>query len=97
GRLPAGLVLVGGGASTPGIVELAREVCAMPVRVGKAEQGLSGLADGVEAPRMAVVAGLTLYGARKRAEGQGFGTGGRRGLPIEKLLGPVKQWFQDFF
>jgi cell division protein FtsA len=97
GRLPAGLVLVGGGASTPGIVELAREICAMPVRVGKAEQGLTGLADGVEAPRMAVVAGLTLYGARKRAEGQGFGTGGRRGMPIEKLLGPVKQWFQDFF
>lgn len=97
GRLPAGLVLVGGGASTPGIIELAREVCAMPVRVGKAEQGLTGLADGVEAPRMAVVAGLALYGARKRAEGQGFGMGGRRGLPVEKWLGPVKQWFQDFF
>lgn len=96
-KLPAGLVLVGGGASTPGIVELAREVCAMPVRVGRADQGLTGLADGVEAPRMAVVAGLTLYGARRRAEGQGFGTGGRRGMPIEKLLGPVKQWFQDFF
>ncbi|HTK55694.1 MAG TPA: hypothetical protein VL295_02640, partial [Gemmatimonadales bacterium] len=97
GKLPAGLVLVGGGASTPGIVELAREVCAMPVRVGKADQGLTGLADGVEAPRMAVVAGLTLYGARRRAEGMGFGTSGRRGLPVEKWLGPVKQWFQDFF
>ena len=97
GRLPAGLILVGGGASTPGIIELAREVCAMPVRVGKAEDGLTGLADGVEAPRMAVVAGLTLYGARKRTEGQGFGMGGRRGLPVEKWLGPVKQWFQDFF
>lgn len=97
GRLPAGLVLVGGGASTPGIVELAREVSAMPVRVGKSVQGLTGLADGVEAPRMAVVAGLALYGARKRAEGQGFGMGGRRGLPVERWLGPVKQWFQDFF
>jgi cell division protein FtsA len=97
GRLPAGLVLVGGGASTPGIIELAREVCATPVRIGKGDQGLGGLADAVEAPRMAVVAGLTLYGARRRAEGQGFGTGGRRGLPVEKWLGPVKQWFQDFF
>jgi cell division protein FtsA len=97
GRLPAGLVLVGGGASTPGIIELAREVAAMPVRVGKADQGLTGLADGVESPRMAVVAGLALYGARRRAEGQGFGTSGRRGLPVEKWLGPVKQWFQDFF
>ncbi len=97
GRLPAGMILVGGGASTPGIIELAREVCAMPVRVGKAEQGLTGLADAVEAPRMAVVAGLTLYGARRRAEGLGFGMGGRRGLPMEKWLAPVKQWFQDFF
>ncbi len=95
-RLPAGVVLTGGGALTPGIVELGREVFAMPVRVGSPGQGLTGLADSVESPRMAVPAGLVLYGARQVAQGAGFGTG-RRTPGVEKVLGPVKRWLQDFF
>ncbi|MEO8200793.1 MAG: cell division protein FtsA [Gemmatimonadota bacterium] len=95
-RLPAGVVLTGGGALTPGIVELARDVFAMPARVGKPGQGLGGLADSVESPRMAVPAGLVLYGARQAAL-VGFGTGGRRTQSVEKVLGPVKRWLQDFF
>ena len=95
-RLPAGVILTGGGALTPGIVELAREVFAMPARVGKPGQGLSGLADSVESPRMVVPAGLLLYGARQLAL-SGFGTGGRRTQSMEKVLGPVKRWLQDFF
>ena len=50
-RLPAGVVLTGGGSQVPGIVELGREVFAMPVRVGKPGQGLTGLTDSVESPR----------------------------------------------
>lgn len=96
-RLPAGVILTGGGAQTPGIVELAREVFAMPVRVGVPGQGLSGLADSVESPRMAVAAGLALYGARQAGPSGGFGTGGRRSQSMEKVLGPVKRWLQDFF
>ena len=96
-RLPAGSVLTGGGALTPGIVDLAREVFAMPVRVGIPGQGLSGLADSVESPRMAVPAGLVLYGARQVALGSAFGATGRRSQSVEKYLGPVKRWLQDFF
>ncbi|MGE0353215.1 MAG: cell division protein FtsA [Gemmatimonadales bacterium] len=95
-RLPAGVVLTGGGAMTPGIVELAREVFAMPARAGKPGQGLSGLADSVETPRMAVASGLALYGARQQAQ-SGFGHGARRTASVEKVLGPVKRWLQDFF
>ena len=39
-RLPAGVILTGGGAQTPGIVELAREVFAMPARVRSAGPAL---------------------------------------------------------
>lgn len=95
-RLPAGVVLTGGGAVTPGMVELGREVFAMPVRAGLPGQGLGGLADSVESPRMAVPAGLALYGARQIAQGAAFGTG-RRAPGMEKMLGPVKRWLQDFF
>jgi cell division protein FtsA len=95
-RLPAGVVLTGGGAQLPGIVELARDVFAMPARTGVPGDGLRGLADSVEAPSMAVPVGLVLYGARQVVS-SGFGTGGRRSLGVDKYLGPVKRWLQDFF
>ena len=95
-RLPAGVVLTGGGAETPGIVELARDVFAMSARTGVPGAQLRGLADSVESPGMAVPVGLVLYGARQVA-GSGFGTGGRRSLGVDKYLGPVKRWLQDFF
>src|SRR2546422_9576387 len=69
GRLPAGVVLTGGTAHLPGMVELAREVFAMPVRAGTPEQGISGLVDSVQAPRYAVPVGLVLYAARRLAQG----------------------------
>ena len=95
--LPAGVILTGGGALTPGIVELAREVFAMPARCGIPGQRLRGLADSVESPRMAVPAGLVLYGARQVAMSGGFGTGARKSPAVEKVLAPVKRWLQDFF
>jgi cell division protein FtsA len=95
-RLPAGIVLTGGGAQAPGIVELAREVFALPVRVGTPGQGLTGLVDSVESPRMAVPAGLLLYGA-KQVLASGSYAAGRRAPAVEKVLGPVKRWLQDFF
>jgi cell division protein FtsA len=95
-QLPAGIILTGGGAQAPGIVELAREAFVMPVRVGVPGQGLRGLSDSLESPRMAVPAGLLLYGARQELSGA-FGTGTRRNRAVEKFVTPVKRWLQDFF
>ncbi len=95
-HLPAGVVLTGGGAQAPGIVELAREVFAMPARTGVPGQHLRGLADSVESPAFAVPAGLVLYGARQSLM-SGFGTGGRRSLGVDRYFAPVKRWLQDFF
>ncbi len=96
-RLPAGVILTGGGAATPGIVELGREAFALPVRVGIPGQGLTGLADSVESPAMAVAAGLVLHGALQVALSGAGGFGSRHSPAVEKLLGPVKRWLQDFF
>ena len=95
-RLPAGIILTGGGAQAPGIVELAREVFALPVRVGIPGEGLTGLVDSVETPRMAVPVGLLLYGAKQVTATGGFAAG-RRPPAVDKVLGPVKRWLQDFF
>jgi len=95
-RLPAGIILTGGGAQAPGIVELARQVFALPVRVGVPGEGLTGLVDSVETPRMAVPVGLLLYGAKQVTATGGFAAG-RRSPAVDKVLGPVKRWLQDFF
>ena len=96
-RLAAGVVLSGGGAQTPGIVELTREVFALPVRVATPGAGLTGLADRMSVPRMTVPAGLLLYGARQVLQSGGFGASARRSPAVEKVIGPVKRWLQDFF
>lgn len=92
GRLPAGAVLTGGGAHLAGITELTREVLAMPVRLGVPERSVSGLVDSVGAPRYAVPVGLALWAARQRLAGVGEGA-----VVVDKWLGPVKRWLQDFF
>jgi cell division protein FtsA len=91
GRLAAGIIVTGGGAHLAGIVELGREVFAMPVRTGMPEWGIKGLVDSVQAPRYAVPVGLALYGARRRVR---VGRGDRA---IGRLFQPVKRWLQDFF
>lgn len=97
GRLPAGVVLTGGTAHLPGMVELAREVFALPVRAGTPDQGISGLVDSVQAPRYAVAVGLVLYAARRRTQGAPGGAALVKGAGVEKLFGPLKRWLQDFF
>ncbi len=96
-RLSGGVILTGGGALAPGMTELAREVFALPVRIGRPSEGIGGLADTVETPRLAVAAGLMLYGARQVVVSGGFGASSRRSPAVEKVFGPVKRWLQDFF
>jgi cell division protein FtsA len=90
------VVLSGGTAHLPGMVELAREVFAAPVRAGHPELGISGLVDSVQAPRYAVPVGLVLYAARKSAQGGGA-PGVLFGGRPDKLFAPLKRWLQDFF
>jgi cell division protein FtsA len=90
-RLPAGVILTGGGGQMPGVVELAREVFASPARAGVPGRGITGLVDSVQAPRYAVPVGLVLYAARQRA---GSAQSDKR---VERFFAPVKRWLQDFF
>ena len=61
GLLPAGIVLCGGAAQTPGIQELGRDIIGLPVRVGMPRQ-LRGLVDKISSPAYAVSAGLMDWG-----------------------------------
>jgi hypothetical protein len=58
---------------------------------------LRGLIDRVALPSLAVPVGLALWGARQVATGSGFGAAGKSSPAVERVLGPVKRWLQDFF
>ena len=60
GLTPAGLVICGGGALTVGLVDSAKRILSMPVRIG-VPSGLSGLIDELESPAFAASVGLLKY------------------------------------
>ncbi|MBV9712285.1 MAG: cell division protein FtsA [Ktedonobacteraceae bacterium] len=63
GLLPAGIVLTGGTAELPGILELASQSLDLPARIGS-PLGLHGLADSISRPAYATAVGLLLWGLR---------------------------------
>jgi len=96
GKLAAGVVLTGGSAQIRGVVELAREVFAMPVRVGQPGRFLAGsLVDHVEQPRFSTATGLALYGMMEQAKGAE--KAGPGALTLNRLSGSVRRWLTEFF
>ncbi|MBV9228711.1 MAG: cell division protein FtsA [Chloroflexi bacterium] len=63
GLLPAGIVITGGTAELPGILELAGQTLDLPARIGS-PLGLHGLADSISRPAYATAVGLLLWGLR---------------------------------
>jgi len=91
-KLGAGIVLTGGATSIPGIVELAQQVFAAPVRAGVPGDGLTGLADSVALPRFATLAGLALYGVdRFKETGEGAST------LTSGYVSKMAAWLREFF
>jgi len=63
-KIPSGVIITGGGAETVGVVDSARRMMSLPVRIGK-PRGVKGLIDDVINPSFAVPIGLILYGANE--------------------------------
>ncbi len=66
GLLPAGVVITGGTAELPGILEVAGSILDLPVRIGS-PLGLHGLADSINRPAYATSVGLLLWGLQHTA------------------------------
>lgn len=76
----SGVYLCGGGALTPGIIELAERVFRLPARIGST-QGISGVVATLDRPEFATAIGLAMVGAmrgRRRPPGLFGGLFGRR-------------------
>ncbi len=90
--LAAGLVLTGGTASIPGIVDLAQSCFSTPVRVGVPREGLSGVSKTVARPGFASASGLALYGADYFMDsGEGAST------VASSVVTRMGSWLREFF
>lgn len=91
-KLGAGIVLTGGTVALPGIVELAQQVFAAPVRYGVPREGLGGLADSVARPKFSIAAGLALWGADRFSE-----TGEGASTLTSGVITKIGTWLKEFF
>ncbi len=66
-RLPAGIVLTGGGALLPGALDLAGEIFQAPARLGK-PQNVSGWSEQVDSPQFATAVGLLRFALHKNIQ-----------------------------
>lgn len=91
GMLPAGVILTGGGAKLPGIVDLAKAEFKLPAFLGKPLE-LETTIDKVDNPAFTTALGLALWG-RQSARYSGFR------LPkissIENTVGKIRGWFKS--
>jgi len=91
-KLGAGIVLTGGTVALPGIVELAQQVFAAPVRYGVPREGLGGLADSVARPKFSIATGLALWGADRFSE-----TGEGASTLTSGVITKLGTWLKEFF
>lgn len=63
-RVPSGAIITGGGAETAGVIDSAKRMLALSVRIG-IPGGVGGLIDDIIRPSFATSVGLLIYGARE--------------------------------
>ena len=69
GKIPAGLVVSGGGSQLQGCLDVAQQVLDMPARIG-GPQSVGGLGETLTHPMYATAVGLVQYGARQHRAAQ---------------------------
>ena len=91
GRLPAGVVIAGGGSRLMGTMDSAQAVFNSASRLGQ-PIGLAGLADKAHGPSFAVAAGLVKWGARGHADYES-----RQPVTFVNTYQRTVRWLRDFF
>ncbi|MDR1708344.1 MAG: cell division protein FtsA [Candidatus Accumulibacter sp.] len=90
--LSSGLVLTGGSAVMPGMIELGEEIFHMPVRLGIPKY-TGALADVIQSPRYAASFGLLLEALAQRKRGLKV----RETRDVKQFFGRIRAWFQKNF
>lgn len=92
GKLPSGVVLVGGGANLKHIADYAKQTLGLAARVGK-PTGYGGVADGIEKPEFATAIGLMLVDAQQSSRPQ---SGKKASASLKNAQSAVSKLFARF-
>jgi cell division protein FtsA len=90
--LSSGIVITGGAAQMPGMIELGEEIFHMPVRLG-APRYKGSLDDMLDNPRYSTVYGLLLEAQAQKKRGQKVA----ETQDFKQVLGRMKGWFKNNF
>ncbi len=91
GKLPAGIVLCGGGAKLPNIVDLAKKELRLPAQIGFPES-IPGVVDKMDDPSYATSEGLIMWGLSHVEERKDIPGISSMGNTVDKIKG----WFKTF-
>lgn len=94
GNLPAGAVLVGGGAKLSKITELAKNELKLPARLGVFKEVGGGIVEKLDDPSYAIALGLVFWGMghleeRKSSSGLGIPS-------VSDTVGKIRKFFKNF-
>lgn len=98
GLLPAGVVLIGGGAELPGVVSFAKEILGLPAKTGYPTE-VTGVLDKIDSPSFSTVIGLLVYSYQSACKNKSskyrdfFPT---TGIDMKKISGKIKRWTDSF-
>lgn len=96
GKLPAGIVLTGGGSKLPGVVEFSKNHLRLPTILG-VPQNISTVIDRVGDPSFVTATGLVLWGGKYSAgAGQAQFGGFVKNLMSNQGVAKVRKWFKSF-
>lgn len=92
GLLPAGVVLIGGGAKMPGLVDFTKEKLHLPAQIGFPLE-LEGMVDRVDDPSFATAIGLTFWGVNQQEKS---GKVNFSKIKSNRIVGQFVKWFRGF-
>lgn len=93
-RVPSGAIITGGGAETIGIVDSARRMLALPVRIGL-PKGIGGLVDDIISPAFATPIGLIIYGSKGVSSNNLTSFNKKIKLPVSGIFGKIVSTIKD--
>lgn len=93
-RIPSGAILTGGGAETIGVIDSAKRMMSLPVRIGVPD-GVGGLVDDILNPSYATTIGLLIYGSNSEPVEATSSFSKKLKLPTTGVFGKVFNTIRD--
>ncbi len=93
-RVPSGAIITGGGAETAGVLESAKRMLSLPVRVGS-PKGIGGLVDDIMSPAFSTPIGLLIYAAKMEPKERLTSIGKKLKLPNIGIFGKIVDAVKD--